>query len=113
MCTSLTCCDCVVTERARKLRAQYAEQANSLKQRLETRLLRVPQALRKRKMADLVDELAAKEKPINPPAPQAISVQRGEEEEQAGKVVRGVKRPRYVFVQMLRVEICNEGYANE
>ena len=85
-----------MTERARKLRAQYADQATSLKQRLETRLLRVPQALRKRKMGDLMDELAAKEKPVEPPAPQAISVQRGAEEEQAGKIVRGVKRTRYV-----------------
>ena len=58
------------------------------------RLNRVPQALRKRKIGDLLDEFAQKDKPAEPPAPQAISVQRGQEEEQAGKVKRGVKRAR-------------------
>ena len=90
-----------MTERARKLRTQYAEHAASLKMRLETRLLRVPQALRKRKMGDLLDEFVQKQNPMGPPPPQVISVQRGEEEEQAGKVVRGVKRSRYVSILLL------------
>jgi hypothetical protein len=54
-------------------------------------------------MGDLLDEFVQKEKPKEPPAPQAISVQRGEEEEQAGKVARGVKRPRYVYMHRLSV----------
>ena len=58
------------------------------------RVNRIPQALRKRKMGDLLDEFAQKDGPVEPPAPQAISVQRGQEEEQAGKVKRGVKRAR-------------------
>lgn len=84
----------VVTERARKLRAQYADHAAHLKTRLESRVLRIPQGLRKRKMGDLLDEFTRKERPAEPPAPQAISVHRGEEEEQAGRTVRGVKRAR-------------------
>jgi hypothetical protein len=64
-------------------------------------------------MGDLLDEFAQKEKPMEPPAPQAISVQRGEEEEQAGKVVRGVKRSRYVSMDGLRVLGMRLNCANE
>ncbi|KAJ9631650.1 hypothetical protein H2203_000049 [Taxawa tesnikishii (nom. ined.)] len=47
-----------ITERARKLRAQYALQAQGLRARLEMRVNRIPQALRKTKMQDLVDKYA-------------------------------------------------------
>lgn len=43
----------VVTERARKLRAQYALQAQSLRTRIELRINRIPTALRKANMGEL------------------------------------------------------------
>ncbi|OJD17411.1 hypothetical protein AJ78_02483 [Emergomyces pasteurianus Ep9510] len=43
-----------VTERARKLRAQYALQAQDLRARIERRINRIPVALRKAKMGDLL-----------------------------------------------------------
>ncbi|OAX85526.1 hypothetical protein ACJ72_00064 [Emergomyces africanus] len=43
-----------VTERARKLRAQYALQAQDLRGRIERRINRIPVALRKAKMGDLL-----------------------------------------------------------
>lgn len=61
----------VVTERARKLRAQYALQAQGLRARLEMRVNRIPQALRKRNIQDLLDEHADRAKP-KPAPPLAI-----------------------------------------
>jgi hypothetical protein len=61
----------LVTERARKLRAQYALQAQGLRSRLEMRVNRIPQALRKRNIQDLLDEYANNTKP-KPTAPLAI-----------------------------------------
>ncbi|KAK5690794.1 hypothetical protein LTR97_011955 [Elasticomyces elasticus] len=55
-----------ITERARKLRAQYALQAQGLRTRLEMRVNRIPAAMRKRKMGDLVDEYARKNEPKEP-----------------------------------------------
>ena len=43
-----------VTERARKLRAQYNLQAQGLRTRIEIRVNRIPMALRKLKMGDLL-----------------------------------------------------------
>ncbi|KAM0705914.1 hypothetical protein Q7P35_007274 [Cladosporium inversicolor] len=60
-----------VTERARKLRAQYALQAQGLRARLEMRVNRIPQALRKRNIQDLLDEYANNTKP-KPAGPLAI-----------------------------------------
>ncbi|KAI4189551.1 MAG: hypothetical protein L6R41_001405 [Letrouitia leprolyta] len=45
-----------VTERARKLRAQYALQAQSLRTRIELRVNRIPTAMRKAKMGDLYEK---------------------------------------------------------
>jgi ABC-type uncharacterized transport system YnjBCD substrate-binding protein len=73
-----------VTERARKLRAQYASQAQALRSRLETRVNRIPTNLRKRKLQDLLDEHAEKAnpKPSAPmpaaPKPQSTAVEDGE-----------------------------------
>ena len=50
----------LVTERARKLRAQSALQAQGLRVRLEMRVNRIPQALRKTNMQDLLDKYSAK-----------------------------------------------------
>ena len=52
-----------MTERARKLRAQYALQAQGLRARLEMRVNRIPQALRKRNMQDLLDDYTERAKP--------------------------------------------------
>lgn len=56
-----------VTERARKLRAQYAMQAQGLRTRLEMRVNRIPQALRKRNIQELLDEHAERARPAPPP----------------------------------------------
>ncbi|KAK3111284.1 hypothetical protein LTR53_013625 [Teratosphaeriaceae sp. CCFEE 6253] len=59
-----------ITERARKLRAQYALQAQGLRTRLEMRVNRIPQALRQRNMQDLLDEHTEKSRPAPaPPVP--------------------------------------------
>lgn len=46
----------IVTERARKLRAQYALQANDLRARIERRVNRIPVALRKATMGELLEK---------------------------------------------------------
>ncbi|PWY89095.1 hypothetical protein BO70DRAFT_359414 [Aspergillus heteromorphus CBS 117.55] len=48
-----------ITERARKLRAQYALQANDLRARIERRVNRIPMALRKAKMGELLEKHTA------------------------------------------------------
>ncbi|RAL04630.1 uncharacterized protein BO80DRAFT_373966 [Aspergillus ibericus CBS 121593] len=45
-----------LTERARKLRAQYALQANDLRARIERRINRIPIALRKATMGELLEK---------------------------------------------------------
>ncbi|BCR87375.1 uncharacterized protein ACHE_31362A [Aspergillus chevalieri] len=45
-----------ITERARKLRAQYALQTHDLRARIERRVNRIPVALRKAKMGDLLEK---------------------------------------------------------
>ncbi|ESZ90502.1 hypothetical protein SBOR_9114 [Sclerotinia borealis F-4128] len=45
-----------ITERARKLRAQYNVQAQGLKTRIEIRVNRIPITMRKRKIGDLFDK---------------------------------------------------------
>ncbi|GAB7352761.1 hypothetical protein MBLNU459_g3110t1 [Dothideomycetes sp. NU459] len=52
-----------ITERARKLRAQYAFQAQGLRARLELRINRIPQSLRKTSMHDLVHKYDGQNKP--------------------------------------------------
>ncbi|EON96805.1 hypothetical protein UCRPA7_7629 [Phaeoacremonium minimum UCRPA7] len=57
-----------ITERARKLRAQYNLQAQGLRTRIEIRVNRIPMALRKAKMADLLQKHSddRKQKPAAP-----------------------------------------------
>ncbi|KAK0363572.1 hypothetical protein LTR91_020360 [Friedmanniomyces endolithicus] len=80
-----------VTERARKLRAQYALQAQGLRTRLEMRVNRIPQALRQRKMGDLLAEHAEKARAkVTPAVPEKDPLL-----EQAGSlVVRSPERER-------------------
>ncbi|KAJ5592019.1 uncharacterized protein N7459_002388 [Penicillium hispanicum] len=47
-----------ITERARKLRAQYALQANDLRARIERRVNRIPVSLRKANMGELLEKHA-------------------------------------------------------
>ncbi|KAI6780173.1 Nbl1 / Borealin N terminal [Emericellopsis cladophorae] len=50
-----------ITERARRLRAQYSLQAQGLRSRIEIRVNRIPMALRKMRMEDLVLKYSEKE----------------------------------------------------
>jgi hypothetical protein len=52
--TTLLTLSCAVTERARKLRAQYMLQAQGLRTRIEIRVNRIPMALRKANMGELL-----------------------------------------------------------
>ncbi len=51
----------IVTERARKLRAQYMLQAQGLRTRIEIRVNRIPMALRRANMGELFLKYAEKE----------------------------------------------------
>lgn len=51
--------DDLVTERARKLRSQYALQANDLRARIERRVNRIPISLRKANMGELYEKHGA------------------------------------------------------
>ncbi|KAG8165004.1 hypothetical protein KVR01_005279 [Diaporthe batatas] len=65
-----------ITERARKLRAQYNLQAQGLRTRIEIRVNRIPMALRKSKMGELADKhknVPAKDTPGARPISQATS----------------------------------------
>lgn len=55
-----------VTERARKLRAQYMLQAQGLRTRIEIRVNRIPTALRQAKMGDLLRKYGDVSAPNNP-----------------------------------------------
>ena len=57
-----------VTERARRLRAKYALDAQSLRSRLERRIRAIPQSLRAAKIGDLVDKYDAADTAPTPAA---------------------------------------------
>lgn len=54
----------IVTERARKLRAQYNLQAQGIRTRIEIRVNRIPMALRKAKMGELADKYTSGQHPL-------------------------------------------------
>ena len=98
-----------VTERARKLRAQYALQAQSLRTRIELRINRIPSSLRKANMGELyekyIESANAKQNPMSEePKPvenedakasaQKVSSAKIEMGETAAPSLRGVKRNR-------------------
>lgn len=59
-----------VTERARRLRAQYHLQAQGLRSRIEIRINRIPTSLRKLKMGDLLLKYMDQDQPrtsVRPP----------------------------------------------
>ena len=99
----------LVTERARKLRAQYALQAQSLRTRIELRINRIPTSLRKANMGELfekykvaskLEEKTTSEGPV--PAESnsgAVSAQKSAVKSNAGQampapVSQGAKRKR-------------------
>ncbi|KAI1214064.1 Borealin N terminal-domain-containing protein [Annulohypoxylon truncatum] len=62
-------CRLEVTERARRLRAQYNVQAQQLRSRVEMRVNRIPTALRKMKMGELLAKSLQPQQPPRPPKP--------------------------------------------
>ncbi|KAL7628144.1 hypothetical protein AAE478_002342 [Parahypoxylon ruwenzoriense] len=56
-----------VTERARRLRAQYNIQAQQLRSRVEMRINRIPSALRKARMGELLSKSLQPQQPPQPP----------------------------------------------
>ena len=101
-----------VTERARKLRAQYALQAQSLRTRIELRINRIPASLRKAnlgellekytKIADQEQQSAAREDKAIEAAPSSVVPEPIAASEDAGSAersgMRGTKRTRQVFM---------------
>ncbi|KAE8445901.1 hypothetical protein EG329_012680 [Mollisiaceae sp. DMI_Dod_QoI] len=106
----------IVTERARKLRAQYTMQAQQLRTRIEIRFNRIPAALRKAKMGDLLlkySETASKpaapaSQKINSPAKHLVR-----EEHARSRVSpspqRGTKRLRYTCLFELERVLLTKG----
>ena len=100
-----------VTERARKLRSQYALQAQSLRTRIELRINRIPASLRKANLGELLEKYtemsdqeqqsAAREDkaievaPSSVPEPNAASEDAGSAE---WLETRGIKRTRQVLI---------------
>ncbi len=100
-----------VTERARKLRAQYALQAQSLRTRIELRINRIPTSLRQANMGELLgkyremsdqkqpsalrEDKAVGVRPMSVPKPRLVS-----EESDATDIpkIRGTKRTRRVLM---------------
>ncbi|KAI5865024.1 Borealin N terminal-domain-containing protein [Durotheca rogersii] len=62
-----------ITERARRLRAQYSIQAQQLRSRVEMRINRIPTALRKAKMGDLLLKALHPQQPPQPPKPAYVA----------------------------------------
>ncbi|OCL08768.1 hypothetical protein AOQ84DRAFT_354321 [Glonium stellatum] len=58
-----------ITERARKLRAQYSLHTQGLRSRLEIRVNRIPQALRTTNIMDLINKYSEQTNPTRPTAP--------------------------------------------
>jgi hypothetical protein len=106
-----------VTERARKLRAQYALQAQGLRSRVELRVNRIPTSLRKVTMAELLDKYAKSTKtggataavkgttkaPARPPLEASKSTSRSM---LSPGPSRGTKRNRY-FTLLFQLHCCS------
>lgn len=93
----------IVTERARKLRAQYTMQVQQLRTRIEIRVNRIPAALRKAKMGDLLLKYS-EPKPatstshrINSPAKNLIQAEQTRSRVSPSPN-RGTKRLRYEYM---------------
>ncbi|KAL8798101.1 MAG: hypothetical protein Q9182_006952 [Xanthomendoza sp. 2 TL-2023] len=94
-----------VTERARKLRAQYALQAQSLRTRIELRVNRIPTAMRKANMGDLFEKYlestrtqqaeptAKATEPSKQPSPAKSTLSSSKYADSVPPPRRGMKRP--------------------
>lgn len=82
-----------VTDRARRLRTQYAQQAQNLRTRLEMRINRIPTALRKRKMQDLIEEHTRKNEPQSA-APLPVQAAKASAPEVEPTINKSLKRQR-------------------
>lgn len=108
-----------ITERARKLRAQYAMQAQGLRTRVELRVNRIPTALRKLTMGELLQKYgedvkkssiqtslqSPRVRPAVMASPSKNLVQQAQSQTRASpSPVRPAKRPRYVLacIQILK-----------
>lgn len=95
----------IVTERARKLRAQYMLQAQGARSRIGIRVNRIPTALRKAKMGDLLIKHSQPPKPaVAAPlrsekirVPSKNLIQAEQSSSRAAPSQRGQKRTRYVI----------------
>ncbi|KAG6041852.1 hypothetical protein E4U41_001012 [Claviceps citrina] len=63
-----------ITERARRLRAQYQLQAQGLRSRIEIRINRIPMSLRKLTLGDLLQKYAEQEQSRNVIRPSSVPV---------------------------------------
>ncbi len=103
----------VVTERARKLRAQYALQAQSLRTRIELRVNRIPKSLRKANMGELLEKYIDMSQPkqksavedtkavksVDDPIAPRTRIEISEDPEPAPALrSRGTKRKRYAHI---------------
>ncbi|KAI0838967.1 Borealin N terminal-domain-containing protein [Hypoxylon sp. FL0890] len=62
-----------ITERARRLRAQFNIQAQQLRSRVEMRVNRIPTSLRKAKMGELLSKSLQPQEPPQPPKPTYVA----------------------------------------
>lgn len=108
----------LVTERARKLRAQYALQAQSLRTRIELRINRIPTSLRSEKMGELftkymeimkpeqcmLSSIIAETKPSSKALPLAMASSNPEGlKTVVSTQIRGTKRKRCVSCMVFRL----------
>jgi Nbl1 / Borealin N terminal len=100
----LTLCGCTVSERARKLRAQYSLQAQGLRTRIEIRVNRIPVALRKANIGELLAKYSEEQQTSNTATKQVATTEvlpalkgatKGAESKNTLSSPRGTKRLRY------------------
>ncbi len=88
----------LVTERARRLRAQYHLQAQGLRSRVEIRVNRIPTSLRKMNMGDLLLKyLNQEQNAVKPPVPAKDLPHRNAANGRAQPAGRAPRRLRCVF----------------
>ena len=98
----------IVTERARKLRAQYMHQAQVLRSRIEIRVHRIPMAMRKVNMGELLlkhsqgaSTATTGPSRVEKPRSPAKNLIQEEQSRASPSPQRGQKRLRYVFLPRL------------
>lgn len=107
----------IVTERARKLRAQYMLQAQGLRTRIEIRVNRIPMAIRRAKMGELFLKYAEKEaktksgssarEKINSPTKNMIQTAQSQSRASPSPQRRPTKRQRYVYQDAIFCVLAN------